>query len=51
MKRRDRELGMGRKISRRDFIDGAGVAVTGSVLFPWAQARAYASEGAILHAT
>ena len=48
MKRRDRELGMGRKISRRDFIDGAGVAVTGSVLFPWAQARAYASEGAML---
>ena len=46
MKRRDRELGMGRKISRRDFIDGAGVTITGSLLFPWAQARAYASEGA-----
>lgn len=46
MKRGDRELGMGRKISRRDFIDGAGVAVTGSLLFPWAEARAYPSEGA-----
>ena len=48
MKRRDRELGMGRKISRRDFIDGAGVAISGSLLFPWAQARAYASGGATL---
>ena len=46
MKRGDRELGMGRKISRRDFIDGAGVAVTGSLLFPWAEARAHPSEGA-----
>ncbi|NRA08958.1 MAG: FAD-dependent oxidoreductase [Myxococcales bacterium] len=47
MKPRDRELGMGRKISRRDFIDGARVAVTGALVFPWAEARAQASEEAV----
>ena len=37
---------MGRKINRRDFIDGAGIAVTGSLLFPWSEARAIASPSA-----
>ena len=32
MKREDRALGMNRPITRRDFINGVGVAVTGSVL-------------------
>ncbi len=37
MKRSDRELGMDRPISRRDFISGVGVAVSGSLLYPWAE--------------
>jgi spermidine dehydrogenase len=32
--RRDRELGMGRSISRRDFLNGVSVAITSSVLPP-----------------
>ena len=28
----DRELGMDRPITRRDFLDGVGIAVTGSLL-------------------
>ena len=32
MKRGDRELGMDRAITRRDFIGGVGVAITGSAL-------------------
>ncbi len=40
MKRSDRELGMDRAITRRDFISGVGVAVTGSVLAgPWTASR------------
>jgi spermidine dehydrogenase len=36
MKRTDRELGMDRDITRRDFISGVGVAITGSSLAgPW----------------
>ena len=31
----DRALGMDRAISRRDFLDGARVALTGSVAFSW----------------
>ncbi len=37
---------MGRKINRRDFIDGAGIAVTGSLLFPWSEAGAIGSPSA-----
>ena len=29
---RDRELGMNRKITRRDFLDGVALAVGGSIL-------------------
>jgi spermidine dehydrogenase len=31
----DRDLGMDRKITRRDFLDGLALAVGGSVLAPW----------------
>src|SRR5262245_19440097 len=31
----DRELGMGRAITRRDFRNGVGLALTGSALYPW----------------
>jgi len=47
MKRGDRELGMDRAISRRDFISGVGVAVTGSALAgPWTTSRSAQAEGA-----
>ncbi len=52
MKRSDRELGMDRAITRRDFISGVGVAVAGSALAsPWptsssAQAESVAAAGA-----
>ena len=39
-KERDRELGMGRKITRRDFLDGVALAVGGAaVAGPFAMAR------------
>ncbi len=34
MKHRDRELGMGRPITRRDFLDGFRIAIAGSLLSP-----------------
>ena len=38
-KARDRELGMDRGITRRDFLDGVGVALTGSLVAPtWLEA-------------
>ena len=41
MKRRDRQLGMDREITRRDFLNGVNIAVTGSLLAtPLAQALA-----------
>ena len=41
MKRRDRQLGMDREITRRDFLNGVNIAVTGSLLStPLAQALA-----------
>jgi len=40
MKRSDRELGMDRDITRRDFVSGVGVAITGSSLVgPWTASR------------
>ena len=50
MKRRDRELGMDRAISRRDFISGVGVAVTGSLLYPWAEAYGAPGIPSLQHA-
>ncbi len=32
---RDQDLGMNRAISRRDFLDGMALAVTGSLAYPW----------------
>lgn len=47
MKRGDRELGMDRTITRRDFISGVGVAVTGSALAgPWTASRSAQAESA-----
>jgi len=41
MKRKDRELGMDRDITRRDFLNGVNIAVTGSLLVtPFTQALA-----------
>jgi len=41
MKRTDRQLGMGSEITRRDFLSGVNIAVTGSLLsMPLAQALA-----------
>ncbi len=40
MNRRDRELGMGRAITRRDLLGGMGVALSGSLLLPWARTEA-----------
>ena len=40
MKRSDRDLGMDRDITRRDFVSGVGVAITGSSLVgPWTASR------------
>jgi len=44
---RDRELGMNRKITRRDFLDGVAVAVGGSVLAasaPWMHGLGFADS-------
>ena len=38
MKRRDRELGMDRSITRRDFLNGVSVVVGGSLLAPFGSA-------------
>jgi spermidine dehydrogenase len=47
MKRSDRELGMDRAITRRDFIGGMGVAITGSSLAgPWMASRSGQAERA-----
>lgn len=35
----DRELGMDRAITRRDFLNGTRVALTGSLFYPWFQAE------------
>ena len=36
MKGRDCELGMDHTISRHDLLNGMGIALSGSMLFPWA---------------
>ncbi len=49
MKRSDRELGMDRDITRRDFVSGVGVAITGSSLVgPWSASRSAQAESAAL---
>ncbi len=42
----DRDLGMHREITRRDFVAGVSVALSGSLTFPWAQTNALASPEA-----
>ena len=34
----DRDLGMDRPIIRRDFLNGVGLALTGSLAYPWFEA-------------
>jgi spermidine dehydrogenase len=52
MKRSDRELGMNRAITRRDFISGVGVAITGSALAgPWTALRSAHAESAAADAS
>ena len=36
----DRDLGMNRPITRRDFVGGVAVAITGSVAWRWLEANA-----------
>jgi spermidine dehydrogenase len=44
---RDRELGMRRNITRRDFVNGIGAATAGAALLPrWAAAQEFAPEQA-----
>jgi spermidine dehydrogenase len=46
MNKRDRKLGIGRSISRRDFIGGVGVVLSGSLLScTWAQTEAPQDPG------
>src|SRR5690242_7462524 len=48
---RDRELGMQRKITRRDFLDGVALAIGGSILsagVPWLGATQAGSEASAL---
>jgi spermidine dehydrogenase len=44
MRPHDRELGMDRSITRRDFLNGTQVALTGSILYPWFQAERAADD-------
>ena len=45
MRDRDLQLGMCREITRRDFVSGISVALSGSLALPWAQTDALASPG------
>ncbi len=42
MSDRDLDLGMHREITRRDFVSGVSVALSGSLALPWAQTHALA---------
>jgi len=45
MNANDRNLGMGRKITRRDFVNGISVAATGALSLPrWAEGQEFAPE-------
>ena len=45
---RDVDLGMHRQITRRDFVSGVSVALSGSLALPWAQTHALARPAAPL---
>ncbi len=49
MRDRDVDLGMHREITRRDFVSGVSVALSGSLALPWAQTDALASHEAPGH--
>src|SRR5262245_6763548 len=45
MNANDRNLGMNRKITRRDFVNGISVAAAGALTLPqWAEAQEFAPE-------
>ena len=44
--RLDRSLGMDRDISRRDFLNGAAIALTGTLAHPWFESTALAQAAA-----
>ena len=45
MNARDRDLGMSRKITRRDFVNGVSAGAAGATLLPqWAAAQEFAPE-------
>ena len=43
----DRALGMHRRITRRDFLNGVGVTLSGSVAYPWFGARGVEQAGGV----
>jgi spermidine dehydrogenase len=45
-RRRDRELGMGRSITRRDFLNGLALGVGGALASPWLGQLLAAQESA-----
>ena len=49
MKHDDGALGMGQAISRRDFLDGARIALTGSLAYSWFEPSAVAQPAAGLY--
>src|SRR5262245_21084250 len=42
----DRALGLDRAITRRDFLNGVGIALTGSVTYPWFATAGQAAQSA-----
>src|SRR5580658_1918360 len=45
LNQRDRDLGMSRRITRRDFVNGMSAGVAGAALLPqWAEAQEFAPE-------
>ncbi len=54
MRDRDLDLGIGREITRRDFVSGVSVALSGSLALPWTQTETLArpvAPGEALQAT
>ena len=42
----DRELGMDRNITRRDFLNGAGIALTGALILPAGDSSPFGARSA-----
>jgi len=47
MNSNERALGMHRRITRRDFLNGVGVTLSGSVAYPWFGARGVEQAGGV----